>query len=433
MTSKTEEAFVWIWLPRHKEPIVAGRLSQEKEQLLFNYGQSYLRREDAISIYEPELPLKAGRIELAPRMDMPSCVRDGSPDAWGRRVIINHVTGRSGDSIGQAELDELAYLLLSGSDRIGALDFQASPVDYHSRDPRQATLEELLSASELVEKGIPLSPELDQALNHGSSIGGARPKANVTSEGRKFIAKFSGSSDTYSVVKAEYIAMSLAREVGIAVAEVELTQALGKDVLLIERFDREPAEGPGDEQAGWYRKPMISGLTILGLPEMEARYASYELLAEGIRYQFTKPKDTLRELFKRMVFNILVGNTDDHARNHAAFWDGRELTLTPAYDICPQGRTGEEASQAMNICGENKLSQLGNCLAARSAFQLSEVEAIDVIEHQVRTIADRYPAICSMAKLSEVDLKFFWRRQFLNPYCFYDLNTALREQLVTSI
>ncbi|RLA44016.1 MAG: type II toxin-antitoxin system HipA family toxin, partial [Gammaproteobacteria bacterium] len=427
------EAYVWIWLPGQKDPIVAGRLSQEKDQLLFNYGQSYLRRENAIAIYEPELPLGAGRIELTPRMDMPSCIRDGSPDAWGRRVIINHVTGRSGDDINQTELGELAYLLLSGSDRIGALDFQASPADYQSRDPRQATLEELQSASERVEKGIPLSPELDQALNHGSSIGGARPKANLTSEGRKYIAKFSGSTDTYSVVKAEYIAMSLAREVGIAVADAQLTQALGKDVLLIERFDRELAETDQRDTPSWYRKSMVSGLTILGLPEMEARYASYEALAESIRYQFTKPRDTLHELFRRMVFNILVGNTDDHARNHAAFWDGSQLTLTPAYDICPQGRTGEEASQAMNICGENKLSQLGNCLATRGAFQLNEEQAVGIIEHQVRTIAEKYTEVCAAAKLSEVDRRLFWRRQFLNPFCFYDLDGELKQQLTASL
>jgi serine/threonine-protein kinase HipA len=433
MTSKVDEAYVWIWLPEQTEPIVAGRLSLENNELLFNYGQSYLRREDAISIYEPELPLKAGRLELLPRMDMPSCIRDGSPDAWGRRVIINHVTGETGGNINQTELGELAYLLLSGSDRIGALDFQGSSQSYQSRDPRAATLDELQSASERVDQGIPLSPELDQALNHGSSIGGARPKANITSEGRKFIAKFSGSTDTYSVVKAEYIAMSLAREVGIDVAEVELTQALGKDVLLIERFDRHPAHtGPGGASA-WCRKSMVSGLTILGIQEMEARYAGYEKLAEHIRYQFTQPRDTLHELYKRMVFNVLVGNTDDHARNHAAFWDGKELTLTPAYDICPQGRTGEEASQAMNISGENKLSQLGNCLAARAAFQLSEEQAVDIIEHQVRTIAEKYPVVCAAARLSEVDQRLFWRRQFLNPFCFYDLDVDLKQQLTADL
>ena len=178
---------------------------------------------------------------------------------------------------------------------------------------------------------------------------------------------------------------------------------------------------------------MVSGLTILGIQEMEARYAGYEKLAEHIRYQFTQPRDTLHELYKRMVFNVLVGNTDDHARNHAAFWDGKELTLTPAYDICPQGRTGEEATQAMNVSGENRLSQLGNCLAARAAFQLSEEQAVDIIEHQVRTIAEKYPVVCAAARLSEVDQRLFWRRQFLNPFCFYDLDEDLKQQLTADL
>src|SRR3546814_12149439 len=99
---------------------------------------------------------------------------------------------------------------------------------------------------------------------------------------------------------------------------------------------------------------MVSALTMFELDEMMAPYASYETLAEIIRHRFTAPKATLRELFGRMVFNILCGNTDDHARNHAAFWDGKMLELTPAYDICPQSRTGNIASQAMLIVGNDR-------------------------------------------------------------------------------
>ena len=111
-------------------------------------------------------------------------------------------------------------------------------------------------------------------------------------------------------------------------------------------------------EAGWQRKAMVSALTIFSLDEMMARYASYADLTETIRHRFTAPKDTLRELFRRLVFNIVCGNTDDHARNHAAFWDGKQLTLTPAYDICPQSRTGNEASQAMLITADSRRSTL---------------------------------------------------------------------------
>ena len=126
-------------------------------------------------------------------------------------------------------------MLDSGSDRIGALDFQQSATQYVPRHTQKPTLEELLTAAEKVERGMPLSPELDQALLHGTSLGGARPKVLLEDGERKFIAKFSASHDLYSVVKAEFIAMRLADEVGLDVAPVHLRKALGKDVLLIER------------------------------------------------------------------------------------------------------------------------------------------------------------------------------------------------------
>ena len=139
---------------------------------------------------------------------------------------------------------------------------------------------------------------------------------------------------------------------------------------------------------------------------------------EIIRQRFTEPKKTLKELYGRLVFNILCGNTDDHARNHAAFWDGKELTLTPAYDICPQGRTGNEASQAMKISGENNLSQLKLCLDVAHRFLLSEEDALSISEHIELVIRKYWDAVCEEAQLSEIDKKRLWKRQLLNPFSF---------------
>lgn len=423
MTSRTDatrtdatEAFVWIWLPGATEPIVAGRLVRDGDRLLFTYGASYRRRKDAIPIYEPELPLREGVIAPINGLSMPSCIRDGSPDAWGRRVIINRLTGKKPEAAGIPDISELTYLLQSGSDRIGALDFQASATDYVPRLAAEASFEELLEAAELIEKGLPLTPALDQALNHGTSIGGARPKALIDDNTKKFIAKFSSSADTHSVVKAEFIAMKLAAACGLNAAAVSMTRAAGKDVLLIQRFDRTHTEN------GWTRHAMVSALTMLGLDEMMARYCSYEDLAELIRHRFTDPKDTLKELYGRICFNILCGNTDDHARNHAAFWDGRMLTLTPAYDICPQNRTGNEATQAMLIKGDNRASTLATCLAAAPDYHLKEAEAASLIESQIATIVKNWQAVCDEAKLSPVDRKLFAGRQFLNSYCLEGLD-----------
>jgi serine/threonine-protein kinase HipA len=127
------EAFVWVWLPDATNPIVAGRLSANGTRLEFNYGRSYLDRTDAISLYDTELPLRAGVLPLLPGLSMPGCIRDAAPDAWGRRVLINRLLGIRGPGADTTQQDELTYLVESGSDRAGALDFQTSAAEYVPR------------------------------------------------------------------------------------------------------------------------------------------------------------------------------------------------------------------------------------------------------------------------------------------------------------
>ncbi len=411
-TRAPEEAYVWIWLPDATAPVVAGRIARDGEQLIFNYGRSYLDRNDRIPIYEPELPLRSGAIAPEVGLSMAGCLRDASPDAWGRRVILHRTFGRKGRDVDTTVLDELAYLLESASDRTGALDFQHSPSEYVPRAVHTATLEELQSAAMKVEEGVPLTPELDHALSHGTSLGGARPKAMIQGGDTKMIAKFSSSSDSYNVVKAEYVAMRLAAEAGLNVAPVRLAHVVGKDVLLVERFDRARTKD------GWTRRAMVSALTLFGLDEMMARYASYEDFAEIIRHRFASPKATLRELYGRLVFNILCGNTDDHARNHAGFWDGEHLTLSPAYDICPQGRSGNVAGQAMLIVRDNRTSTLATCLEAAPNFQLGEQAAKDIIARQIGTIRDGWDPICKEARLTEFERNLFGQHLFLNDFIY---------------
>jgi serine/threonine-protein kinase HipA len=412
MTSETavnepRQAYVWIWLPGARTPVVAGLLRrQQPGGYAFAYGRSYLQRPDAISLFPDELPLGAGS-QRQPDDALPSCLRDAAPDAWGRRVIMRRLTGRRAQDAEAIELDDLTYLVESGSDRIGALDFQASPSTYLPRESTQASLDDLAAATERLEQGAPLPDGLALALQHGTSVGGARPKALIKSEGGRFIAKFSTSTDLYNLVKAEYLAMRLAARAGLDVAKVRLTHALNRDVLLVERFDRRPAE------SGWQRYLMLSALSLLNLREMEARYASYENLAHRIRRDFAAPRETLRELFGRLVFNVLCGNTDDHARNHAAFWDGQTYRLTPAYDICPQARTGGEASQAMRLIGERRDSRLITCVAAAPRFGLSEQQAREIIDHQREVIERDWERACDEARLGVAERAMLWQRQFL--------------------
>lgn len=401
-------AYVWVWLPDATEPVVAGRLDERGSVVSFTYALSYRSRPEAIPLYLPELPIRPG--EQVPRSGrVAGCIADAGPDTWGRRVIEHTRAGASTD------LGDLDYLLASGSDRIGALDFRPERDRYDPPPaPAPLPLDQLAEAADRVEQGEPLSPALDRALLHGTSVGGARPKATFVDDDRHLIAKFSSAADPYPVVKAEYVAMALAERVDLTVAPVSLTTALGKDVLLVERFDRPP---------GGARRLMVSALTILGLHDADGiagRYASYADLADQIRARFTAPDATLRELFARLTFNILVGNTDDHARNHAAFWDGRNLTLTPAYDICPQNRSGEEATQAMAY-GEDdeRRSQVARCVERAGTYHLDAAQARAIVDHQIDVIRRDWPEVCELAGLTAVERERLWGRQILNPYALY--------------
>lgn len=417
MTSEPTEAFVWTWLPGATEPIVAGRIELADGIVRFNYGRSYLARKEAIPLYLPELPLRHGAIDPLGGLTIPGCIKDAGPDAWGQRVVTQHLLRADGRDGEPAIFGPLTYLLRSGSDRIGALDFQERADVYVDRDETTAPLADLMEAADRIGEGRPLSPALDLALLHGSSVGGARPKALLDDEGVDLIAKFSSTTDAYAVVKGEFTAMELARRAGLDVAGVNLVRVMARDILLVQRFDRVP----GTRQ----RRALVSALTMLELDEMMARYASYADLAQIVRERFTDARKTLRELFCRITFNILTGNSDDHARNHSAFWDGEWLALTPAYDICPQSRGGGETSQAMMI-GEDgfRMSRLAGCVERASTYMLTEAEARELINHQIEVIRRDWAEVCERARMTEVERSFFWGRQFLNPYAFEGYSRA---------
>ncbi len=402
---------MWIWLPGRCVPVVAGRVEKHGSLHHFTYGRSYRERTNAIALSPFELPLQPGSFAPTGMNTIHSCLRDAGPDAWGRRVVEYQYP--------KLAADELDFLLLSGSDRIGALDFQASASEYLPRESDHPTLDDLQRAAKLLEANQALPPELDLALLRGTSVGGARPKALVDHDGKHFIAKFDSSTDFYPVVKVEYIGMRLGILAGLTVAPVSLTSSLGKDVLMVERFDRMGAA------AGHTRRLMLSGLSLLELNEIEARYASYGDLADRVRQRFSKPQATLIELYRRLVFNVLIGNTDDHARNHSAFWDGRSLSLTPAYDICPQMRVGQVATQAMDVGGAaGNAATLVNVLSAHRKFQLQKSVAMATINQFIAVVEDNWVSVCEESDLAAAERNRLWGRAVLNPYCFQGWKSA---------
>lgn len=405
---RARRVFVWTWLPGESEPVVAGAVDRvEAGRLDFTYARSYLDNENAMSLYAPELPLRRGGQEPLDGLRIAACLKDATPDSWGERVIGN----RMGSD--DQELSIETYMLESGSNRFGAIDFQESASKYVPRLDT-ASLDELFDAAEKVLAGVPLNSAIGDALMNGTAIGGAHPKVLISDDsGTEYIAKLSVSADVHPVIRAEAVGIELARRCGLDMPNARVIKSMGRDVLLIERFDR---------QSGGPRRHVISGLTMLGLDALlGARYGSYPEMLDVLRERALAPQDVGRRLFERIVFNVAIGNNDDHARNHAAFWDGHSLELTPAFDLTPQVRSTDTSAQAMAIGRDgSRASQFSVCVAAAADYGLSRPDAREIVDHIVSTVEAQWLDAADVAGLSEADRNALWRRSVLNRSTFYD-------------
>ena len=405
---RARRVFVWTWLPGEPAPVVAGAVDRVgADRLDFTYARSYLDNDGAISLYVPELPLLRGAQEPLGGLTVAACLKDATPDSWGERVIGNRLG--SGDQ----ELSIETYMLESGSNRLGAIDFQESPEEYRPRVDT-ASLDELYDAAEKVIAGEPLNPAIGDALMNGTAIGGAHPKVLISDEsGVEYIAKLSISTDVHPWIPAEAVAIELARRCGIDVPNARVIESMGRKVLLIERFDR---------LSGGRRRHVVSGLTMLGFDALlGARYGSYPEMLDVLRELGRAPQDIGRRLFERVVFNVAIGNNDDHARNHAAFWDGQSLELTPAFDLTPQVRSTDTSAQAMAIGRDgSRASQFSVCVAAAADYGLSRPEAREIVDRTVSTIEDHWRDAADSTGMSEADRNLLWKRSILNRSVYYD-------------
>lgn len=419
-------AYVWAWLPGRTEPVLAGqvaavappagavvgRASASRTRYRFAYSRTYLERPEAISLYTPELPLDHGWVEPGVDMPMAGCLRDASPDSWGQRVIIDRLTGVRGPDAAAVVLDDLTYLLESGSNRIGGLDFQASATEYVPRNV-SATLDELHQAAQALEDGT-MNEALALALVHGTAVGGARPKVLVNDGDAQYIAKLSTASDTYANVKAEALGLELARRVGIDVPDSFVTRSLGRDVLMVRRFDR-PADGT--------RRLLISALTMQGFADqMGARWSSYPEMLDVLRRYAPSGVGLGERVLQRVCLNVLITNIDDHARNHAAFWDGTHLELTPAYDLCPHLRINYETRQAMDVGRAPNTSTQGPRESTRTTivnaaedYGVSRERAAELFDQQVETIQECLDDVIAQVGLSSAEAQIV-RRSIVPAY-----------------
>jgi serine/threonine-protein kinase HipA len=407
MTSKTSptECFVYITLPGETAPVTAGRFELTADRNgtpvgSFVYGRSYLERREAVAIDPVELKLARTTFQTTTMKGVFGALRDAGPDHWGRTVIERNV--------GKAPLGELDYLLESPDDRAGALGFGLGQTPPAPRRKFNQTIE-LAKLQKIANKLVsdedkkPADAEAAQVqelLLIGTSMGGARPKAVVEDDDGLWIAKFNTPNDRWNVARVEHAMLVLARSCGISVADSRVIDVAGSDVLMVKRFDRAKTKG------GYLRGRMVSALTLLRADDTHNTRDrwSYILLAEELRRVTEEPKRDANELFRRMVYNGLISNTDDHPRNHAALAMMQSWGLAPAYDLTPTTPVSLERRDLAMTCGDaGRYANSQNMLSECARFLLSHDEAAAIIGSMKERVRESWYATARGEGVSDRD------------------------------
>ena len=317
-------------------PYLAGRLwirpRGTRDSASFEYDRAWLAQSVRFAL-DPALQLAQGRFHTASDRPVFGAIADSTPDRWGR-MLMRRAERHQAESAGRhpRTLHEIDYLLgVDDEARLGALRFaphEGGPFlaeSVRGRIPPLVELPRLLAATNHVLDDAATGADLRLLLAPGSSLGGARPKASVRDRnGQLLIAKFPSSNDEFDVVRWEEVALRLARRAGVEVSRSRLEVIAGHGVLLLERFDRESQ----------IRNPYLSAMSILGAAPHEDH--SYLEIADALRRYGASPRSDLQALWRRVVFNVLISNTDDHLRNHGLLYVGPQgWTLSPAFDLNP--------------------------------------------------------------------------------------------------
>lgn len=338
----------------------------------FQYADAWLERKDAFAV-DPLLPLVSPGPFHKDRLF--GAIADSAPDRWGRTLMARAERLRARrENSAPRHLREIDYVLgVSDVARQGALRFSHADREVFLAEASEAAVPPMVDLPKLLAAthGFLDDPDNEEDLRillaPGSSLGGARPKASIKDdEGHLAIAKFPKKDDPYSVGAWEHLALKMAQEAEIRVAESTLLSVEGQDVVLLNRFDRD----------GERRTPFLSAMSLLDGVDQEPR--SYLEIAEVIRRFGAQARADLSELWRRMVFNILVSNTDDHLRNHGFLYAGRGgWTLSPAYDLNPVPVEVKPRflSTAIGEDPNDTSASLRLALEVAEYFDLSEEEA----------------------------------------------------------
>lgn len=371
---------------RGEEALPVGLLKLARRGVMesgeFAYGRRYLAATAPLSLNPEHLPLRDAPFVLPARRvrdggALPLTLRDALPDSWGRKVLEVQ-QGRP--------LSDFEALLLTNEDRVGAMVFAAElPIRSELPATEALSLDDLAESSRRIEAGLPVTSRMQQLLR-GGSLGGARPKATFIHHGRRHIAKFASRGDLHDMEVVEAVTLGLARQCGIEVPAFVLQPLVVGHALLLERFDR---SGSIDNEL---RHHYLSASALMDVPYASSR-GSYVELAQLLRRLSHRPDADMRELFRRMVFNLVIGNSDDHVKNHGVLhFEGQGWQLAPAFDLVAQldAHTGY---QELAILPGQHVSSLAVARVAAPHFGVLEAEADRVIDRIAAIVTDALAAM----------------------------------------
>ena len=372
----------------HGTPVFVGRLwwrsRRGRESASFEYDHGWLEHPERFAL-EPALALTPGPFHTAPGRSLFGAIGDSTPDRWGRLLMRRAERRRAGrEGRAPRALSEANILLLVDDEaRQGALRFSTEATGSFlaepgsTRIPRLVELPRLLAGAERVAADGENDDDIRLLLGPGSSLGGARPKASVRdADGRLCIAKFPHPQDEVNVVRWEGVALALAEESGIDVSEQRIETVAGRHVLIVRRFDR---------RAG-HRVPFLSAMSMLGATDREPR--SYPDIADALQRHGAAAPHDLPQLWRRVVFNVLISNTDDHLRNHGLLYeDHRGWRLSPAYDLNPVPVDIRPRVLSTSIAADDPTASLDLALETAGHYRLSLNEARTIAKEVAQAVA----------------------------------------------
>jgi serine/threonine-protein kinase HipA len=399
------EQAVLVYADLEGVPLKVGQLWSHyrngRESMSFEYAREWLVHPKRFSL-DPALKLDAGSFHVSPDKPLFGAIDDSSPDRWGRH-LMRRFERKSAEREKRTPraLKEIDFLLMVDDEaRQGALRFKKEEqgpflTTYHkSHIPPLVSIGQLLKAATHVLKESETDEEFRLLFAPGSSMGGARPKASVRDkDGRLAIAKFPSQGDEVDIIAWEAVALTLAGKAGIQVPDWRLETVGRKRILLSRRFDRREN----------IRIPFLSAMSALEAKDNEAH--SYLEIADVIRQMSASPQEDLEALWRRIVFNVLISNLDDHLRNHAFLYTGLSgWRLSPAYDLNPVPADIKPRVLSTAIDWVDASASIDLALEVARYFDLDNLQAKQILkEVSVATALWRKEAAKLRLKKSEID------------------------------